>query len=293
MKNLFALNATDGKENNRLDGAFLETARVDAAEADRMDGLFQESEQLTRRATPPSWLSSLFYFCILAAAVIGFFFVSSLFSEGKDPIGAMTLLVIALLLGTVAVFLHRYAKRMRTAFLESDEAAALEARMKAQEGRIRASLGVPFDTAETDLLSFRYKIGKKGEEQLLASGFGKYVNLVYTIWREGDRLHFANWDHRITLPLSAIGRAERVELRALLPRWTKSTPPTEGEYAPYGLEMTSYGVRIRAAYRIPVSLPEGEFEFLVPEYEKERLTALGLPLAENTEKTNQPKGEHR
>lgn len=286
MKNLFALNATDGKENGSLDGAFLETAKVDAAAAERMDELFRESERLGRRASPPSWISSLFYFCILAAAVIGFFFVSSLFAEGKDPIGAMTLLPIALVLGTVAVFLHRYAKRQRAAFFESDEAANLEARMKAEEGRIQASLGVPFGTAEADVISFRYKVEKDGGEKLLASGFGKYVNLVYNVWREGESLHFANWDHRITLPLSAIGAAEKVELRTLLPRWTKKASPTEAEYAPYRLEMTSYGVRIRAVYRIPVSLAEGDFEILVPEYEKERLTSLGIVIAEDAKGEN-------
>jgi hypothetical protein len=259
-----------------------------------MDALFKEGERLAQRANGPGWVSSLFYFCLLAAAVVAFFFVSTLFSgEGGDPIGKGTLLVIALLLGTVAVFLHRYAARRRAEFLDSEETADLERRMKEEERCIQASLGVPLGTAETDVLSFRYRTDKKGETQTVVTGYWKTINLVYTVWREGDLLHFANWDHRITLPASALGQAERVPFKTLLPRWTKSTPPTEGEYAPYGLETNRFGVRIGAAYRIPVTVAEGEFEFLVPEYEKERLAALGIPLAEGTEETNQPKGEHQ
>ena len=281
MKNLFALDLTRDKNNGRLDGAFLQTAKVDPDAAERMDGLFHEGEGMAKRFSPPGWISSLFYFCFVAAAVVGYFFVSTLLSGGgEDPIGTATLLAIALVLGTVAIFLYRYTVRRRIAFLEGDETADLEARMKAEEGRIRASLGVPCGTAETDVISFRYKTDKKGRDVPVSTGFGKYVNLVYTVWREGDSLHFANWDHRITLPLLAVGEAERVELRTLLPRWTKATPPTKGEYAAFGLEKTSWGVRIKAVYRIPVTLPDGDFEFLVPEYEKDHITALGIAIAQ-------------
>ena len=294
MKNLFALDLTEDKDNGRLDGAIFETARVDQDAALRMDALFKEGERLAQRAHGPGWVSSLFYFCLLAAAVVAFFFVSTLFSgEGGDPIGRGTLLVIALLLGTVAVFLHRYAARRRAELFEGEESTDLERRMKEEERCIQASLGVPPGTAETDVLSFRYKTDKKGETQIVVTGFWKHINLVYNVWREGDLLHFANWDHRITLPVSALGQAERVPFKTLLPRWTKSTPPTEGEYAPYGLETNRYGVRIGAAYRVRVTAAEGEFEFLVPEYEKERLAALGIPVAEGPQETNQPKGENQ
>lgn len=118
--------------------------------------------------------------------------------------------------------------------LESDEGNLKKNRLDSAVNRIYAELGVPDSTAETDILSFGYKI-KNGEIKAKSRGFEltPYNNLIYRVFSDGSSLCLVNMDGRFEIPLSDIKGIKTVKEHITLSDWNKDTPCRKGEYKQY------------------------------------------------------------
>ncbi len=152
----------------------------------------------------------------------------------------------------------------------ADAAADLAAEAAELAVRCDAALSVCADAVPMDILCRSWRPSDEAITSLVQ--LGDFVNLPMRAWVQDNCLSLA-WQGAVyTLPLAAIGPAQKVDQKLLLPRWNKTQPANAACWRPWKLTVGTAGVYVRPYYQF--ELAGSGLVLRVPAYELPALLTL-------------------
>lgn len=201
-------------------------------------------------------------------------------------LGAALLIVVAVMSGNtlwlpcagallaIYILLRRIGKRRAAAGQATEEARALAQQRTVLEAAVRASLGIPEDAVQVDILRRCWQPGDEDRSGIVQ--LGDYGNHPRFAWASDDHLYLADSTEAYAFTFAELGIPAKVDIRLLLPRWNKPEPPTSAAWRAFHLSVGAGGVYCRPFFEVGVADTGRVLRF--PAYEMPtllQLTGLG------------------
>ncbi len=246
MKPFLGFDLTENKKNEQYNGEELLKVKTTEAQKTAFENAVDDNLELVDKAKLPLIFRIAEAVCgigglLLAGGIVRAWGDSDDMTFARMYENVPWIFWVSGALFVIYLILKLIGNKKAKAVLESDEGNLKKSRLDSAVNRIYAELGVPDSTAETDILSFGYKI-KNGEIAAKTRGFETtpYNNLIYRVFSDGNSLCLVNMDGRVEIPLSDIKGIKTVKKHITLSDWNKDTPFNKGEYKQYKLTTDNY-----------------------------------------------------
>lgn len=278
---MFCVDITLDKKNEKINGTEFTTARVSDKLSDNLENTSDEVETIEKESKLPLWMrivravSGYLGLIIFVALVRGVLEVgiSQVYKNAPYffPICAACILcwfVLTLL-----------AKNKARSVIETDETNNTLETLEKDIQSIYDELGVPAEAVSADVLMFKYKV-KKGKPVPYAVNMmpTPYIFFEFKIYRDGEKLCFADLDSVVSIELSELKTIRRVNKRTTALGWNKEEEPTKGIYKPYKMTVSNIGtVNFKPYYILEMEHDGVLWGIYFPPYELsvfEKLTGL-------------------
>ncbi len=237
MKPFYAIDLTDNKNNEVINGREFLVATPPLAITQAYESLEEKADQMTERAKLPKYLRVIQWVCgAIATFAIGVSIEILIDGDADLSFAEIYSSVpwLFYLCGACAVvwlILFILAHKKEKSVLESDEGTQLFTSLAAAVDGVFDSLSVPDTAIDTDILCFTYKI-KKGEVKPYAKGTmpTPFLNQPCRVYSDTDNLYIADIDGKYALPRRSFKNITKVKKKILLPHWNKQTDPSDEQY---------------------------------------------------------------
>lgn len=277
MKHVFGYNAETGE----LDGKGLMYREMKESLSKRQDELVEAGNKQEEQASLPSWLENVkiiakfFMIVTLCGSVSG---ILKALTDGKHFVeiakNGWWIWLIAGISTAIFLIIHFISKKKVKAVVESEEFNLVEKRSERLYKEIMEDLKVPQDAPQTDLLIHSYKLSKNGKKRN-AGLLSVYYNLQFHVYKEEDKLCFADVGTVYGVPMDGLKRIVKINKLATFPNWNKEERYNEGEYKKYKINTNNYGTLfVKPYYSLQFVADNEEFELLFPPYELETIQKI-------------------
>lgn len=279
MKPLFAIDITNDKKNEAVNGEEFITKTASENIADSLEEN-QDELQATIKKSQPLWLTiTKFVFLMYALIVASGILRADI--DFKQAFQNAPILIISGFLSFVAwLILFAFSKiKEKKVLKESNVEKQIEDICKDIK-IIFEELGVPSDAKDVDVLMFRYKVKDDEIKPYLGMGNAPFINFEFKAYTDGKRLHLADTNNVYSLDLDELRQITKVNKRIVVIGWNKEESPKKGEYKEYKISVND-GAANTVSYK-PYYILEGvhngeAYGIYFPCYELttfERLTGL-------------------
>lgn len=288
MKNMFGVNVTENKENERIDGECFRTREISEIQKKQLErAAVNGLEQEERKEIPGVfwWIGKI---CGLIALLIAGGMVSAIFDDERTtPVGEMLarvwwLVLIAVVCGAFWGICTLAEKRKAKNVEESEEYQRANRETEQRIEASRAELEIPADAAELDILHGEYRIknGKAKPEAMSKLTPIVWLNLGMWVYRREECLCIAGLESEYSVPLGEIRGIREIRKSIVLPLWNKEESPYHSkEYKPYRLKEDTAGVRCKPYYVLEIVHGGEEYGVYFPKYELEAMQKMsGAPM---------------
>lgn len=279
MKPLFAIDLTNNKKNDIVNGEEFIVQRSSTELLESHEKTVEQLEETEKRAKLPLALKIIKYICIyfpLSVLVSTVRAISDDITFSQAYRNAPYLYWIAFFCVVVFLFLKIYEKRNEKNVINSDEAAHDAKKLSEYTDIIYEELSVPEDARDLDILFFHYKV-KNGEIKPCEKGMmpTPYVNFAVKAFTDNDNLYLASLDIKYAFPLSSLSRIRTVNKRISCFGWNKDIGIKEGIYKQYKLSYDNLGLVSCRRYHIIEINRSGELYCIyIPDYELPQIEEL-------------------
>lgn len=285
MKPLFAIDITQNKKNETVNGEEFIVARADTFSTEALEDRQENLQKTLEASRLPLWLQIVKLLCGGFGLIVAGCSVEPVLELGIEQVfaNAPVLLIAGGVCLVAWAILQFYSRRREKSVLQEQNA---EDQVEAIERNARAiyeELGVPVDAATVDVLMFHYKI-RKGEPipQTLGLQTVPFVNLEVKAYESDGCLCLADTEHRYAFPLSGIKGIRTVNKRIGIPSWNKEEDPRKGIYKPYRMTVSDAGDVYFKPYYVLEIEREGElYGLYFPCYERAVFERLSGKRAED------------
>jgi len=281
MKPLFAINLTDDKKNEVVNGSEFVTKTASIQNTDSLEENQEELKQSIKKSQLPLWLQIVTYICGIYALIVAASIIKNLdIGFAQMFKNAPALIITAPICGLIWLIFFVYSKIKSKRVLAEENVEQQIADIDKDIDAIYAELGVPNDAINVDILMFRYKI-KDGEIKPYGGMQNvPYMNFEIKAYTDGKYLHFADTENIYSFDLSELRSITTVNKRISTMNWNKEEHPRKGEFKQYKITVSDESVPY-ILYK-PFHILEGEhngekYGIYFPCYELpafERLTGL-------------------
>lgn len=281
MKPLFAINLTDDKKNEVVNGSEFVTKTASIQNTDSLEENQEELKQSIKKSQLPLWLQIVTYICGIYALIVAASIIKNLdIGFAQMFKNAPALIITAPICGLIWLIFFVYSKIKSKKVLAEENVEQQIADIDKDIDAIYAELGVPDDAINVDILMFRYKI-KDGEIKPYGGMQNvPYLNFEIKAYTDGKCLHFADTENIYSFDLSELRGISTVNKRISTMNWNKEEHPRKGEFKQYKITVSDESVPY-ILYK-PFHILEGEhngekYGIYFPCYELpafERLTGL-------------------
>ena len=281
MKPLFAINLTDDKKNEVVNGSEFVTKTASIQNTDSLEENQEELKQSIKKSQLPLWLQIVTYICGIYALIVAASIIKNLdIGFAQMFKNAPALIITAPICGLIWLIFFVYSKIKSKKVLAEENVEQQIADIDKDIDAIYAELGVPDDAINVDILMFRYKI-KDGEIKPYGGMQNvPYLNFEIKAYTDGKCLHFADTENIYSFDLSELRSITTVNKRISTMNWNKDEHPRKGEFKQYKITVSDESVPY-ILYK-PFHILEGEhngekYGIFFPCYELpafERLTGL-------------------
>lgn len=281
MKPLFAINLTDDKKNEVVNGSEFVTKTASIQNTDSLEENQEELKQSIKKSQLPLWLQIVTYICGIYALIVAASIIKNLdIGFAQMFKNAPALIITAPICGLIWLIFFVYSKIKSKKVLAEENVEQQIADIDKDIDAIYAELGVPDDAINVDILMFRYKI-KDGEIKPYGGMQNvPYLNFEIKAYTDGKCLHFADTENIYSFDLSELRGISTVNKRISTMNWNKDEHPRKGEFKQYKITVSDESVPY-ILYK-PFHILEGEhngekYGIYFPCYELpafERLTGL-------------------
>ena len=258
MKPLFAIDVTEDKKNEVVNGSEFITKNASVQNTDALEDNQEELRQSIKKSQLPFWLQIVMYILGMFALLVILNVISNGFDIGFTQVfrNAPILIIAGFLCGIAWLVLYLYSKKKSKKVLQNENVDKQIEDIEKDFDKIYNELGVPSDAINIDILMFRYKI-KNGEVKLHTGMQNtQYINLEVKAFTDGKYLHFADASDLYSFDLAELREIKTVNKRISAMNWTKEESPRKGEYKQYKIMVnTEYGYTV--SYK-PYYILEGE-----------------------------------
>ena len=281
MKTLFAINLTDDKKNEVVNGNEFVTKTASIQNTDSLEENQEELKQSIKKSQLPLWLQIVTYICGAYALIVVLNVLTNLdIGFAQMFKNAPALIISAIICGFIWLIFFVYSKIKSKRVLAEENVEQQISDIDKDIDAIYAELGVPNDAINVDILMFRYKI-KDGEIKPYGGMQNvPYLNFEIKAYTDGKCLHFADTENIYSFDLSELRSITTVNKRISTMNWNKEEHPRKGEFKQYKITVSDESVPY-ILYK-PFHILEGEhngekYGIYFPCYELpafERLTGL-------------------
>ena len=270
MKNLFSFNV---KTNEIIGQEFL-IRKPDKELSEKSDECADALMGYEKKGGMPLWYTIIEYILLFAAIICLPGFFRGCLDNGFDVAyrrGAAILIVgvIALVAGLVMLII-KYLRHKKVE--QSPEVHEALSEMSELTDKIKESLLVPENSADTDILCRPFKL-KKGKVKR-GSHFFDCFNFSFWVFVEGENLCLANADGVYGIPLSSITDAVKIKKAVTSMAWNKDETVKDPKYKQF-VKVNNYGLYFfKPHYSLRFKHNDEEWEILIPGYEMEVISSL-------------------
>lgn len=276
MKNFFGIEVTQDKNNLTFDGNKFLTGKIDDSLSKMIDETTLKFKDLQKKMSLPMFLnviyiSSVLLFVLFFSIFFRLVLVESLtFKEiyHKAPY-LLYLILFFLIVFIILVVIKR--KRFKS-IVKKDEFTKLTKAFQEVIDLAKVQLGIPQDTFEIDVLSFKYIIDKKGKRRVRngAMNLFDFNNLAVNVFVKNDCLCFYDLKSCYEVPLTFFKEIKKVKKLCVLTSWNKDEPVNSKKYKTYKTYQNSNGmIMCRYYYSLTIQDNQEEFELYIPPYDIE------------------------
>lgn len=285
MKIFLGCDVTEDRDNEKYNGEEFITARPSEAQAKALDKNFDETADMIFNKTPTEKITSF----IKAICCLGSILPTLVLFAAISKTEEITIKEVYqnvpwafYLVGALAVIwgiLEVVTKNMEKAKEESEESKQLDRDRDTISRNIFAEMNVPFDTPDTELISFQYTT-ESGKPEIYKSKdeITPFNNFSMKLFTANGKLCIADLEGKYEIDLSKLRRISTVDKRITLPIWYKDTPCSKGEYKRFNIREEKYGMVSFKPYHVLEFEHEGDlWGIYFPCYELdtiEKLTGL-------------------
>ena len=273
MKPIFAIDITEDKKNDKVNGERFITGRISFDTKSRFEQKSENLEQTVEKSKLPTWMG-------VAKIVCGFVFLIVLagtIRSGADLEQAFQnapwLLISGAVCGVAWAVLQIMSKKKEKEVFTEENAVEQAENIRADIKEIYKELGVPSNARNIDIMTFKYA-EKDGKIKVKATGMQmfEYANLDVKAYTRDGYLHLADIESVYSFKLSEIKAIRSVKKHTTLSSWNKDAEPTDKKYK---LTVDQYGMIHIKGYHIIEIEQEGEiYGIYFPSYEREAFEML-------------------
>lgn len=243
MKPFYAIDITEDKKSEQLNGQEFVIATVSSAKAQMLSSAAENMTSLVDKAKLPLPLRIIQTVCGFAALLVA---VGIMRGLGEVTIAqayenAGWLFWMAGVCAIVWLVLFLMARKQQSQVLESDETRRTTTGLETLADGIYTDLNVPKNAPDTDILFFRYKL-KDGEPDPKTTGMdtAPYNPMEFKAFVQDGNLCLANLENKYGFPLSELRRIRTVKKHICMVDWNKETEPTKEPYKQYKMSTDNY-----------------------------------------------------
>lgn len=285
MKPFLCTDVTLDKANEEYNGKEFITAKPSDALAEAYENNLNESIDMIFKKTPKEKIIILLRAVCLILTVFPLLILVSILCEVDEMTLGMvynTFPWAFYVVGAAAVcwvILEIINKKYEKAKEESEESKQLDRDRDTISRNIFAEMNVPFDTPDTELISFQYTT-ESGKPEIYKSKdeITPFNNFSMKLFTANGKLCIADLEGKYEIDLSKLRRISTVDKRITLPIWYKDTPCSKGEYKRFNIREEKYGMVSFKPYHVLEFEHEGDlWGIYFPCYELdtiEKLTGL-------------------
>ncbi len=272
MKPIFCTDVTVSRSNQDINGREFITNTSPEGVRSILEGKAEELQKTIEKAKFPSWLMTVKSVCGFMSVLMGFSAFSKAMEGGIPALLEGKNAGVVILCAVCAAAWFYLNKMSKDAEKKLDENPEIKEKSKELEGGINMifeSMGVPASATDTDVIMFRYKI-KNGVitpdcPPMLPAA---YFNFACKAYSDGDNLCLADTENVFSFNKSEIVGIRRVEKKINMASWNKETPPTDPQFAEYGVSIAKMGfISVPYYYAIDIVHDGESFELYFPPYE--------------------------
>ncbi len=247
MKPFLAIDLTEDKKNDKLNGEEFLALRTSAAMAQVLESSTEQAEETIEESKLPLVVRIVHWICGAYVLLFAFSILKAIIREDGVSLGEAYQNVpwmfwtagVCLLVWVILKFMSK--KKEKNVF-EDEGNTQVFSKLEGICDTIFTELSVPADSKKVDLLSFFYKenngeIKVKEKPMQMHSHF----NPVFHIFSDSENLYLANLEGKYAIPLSSLQAIRTVKKRIRLQEWNKDEPFNSGIYKQYKLTNDDYG----------------------------------------------------
>lgn len=276
MKNVFGLNLSSGKEalsSRDMDGANFIVKELGEKEVAALTELETNLEQQRKKFELPFFFSVLKYICIICGMILlaGTFRAQTSFKEGFAN-APYIYIAIPIVFG-IAIILFIIETVKRKKYSKSPEFENQIQEIERVSKMAKDYLGIPNDSLPVDVLLFEYK-EKDGKITPYRKMY-THVPIEMFLFRDESSIFLADHATVLSFNIDDIKSIDKVDKKVILSNWNKEEGFRSAKYAEYGIASDKMGVlHIKYHYSIKIENENGNFEILIPPYEKSNFSDI-------------------
>lgn len=272
MKPVFAVDITDNKNNDEINGAEFITQTAAQIDAERLQKSSERAQEHIDRAKLPLWARIVEYVC-LGLGVVVFSGISEALgddvtlAEAYQNAAWLFYLCGGFFVTFAALAIWSVVRKRRV--LNTDEAQTALAAFERESNLIYVQMGVPDDAVCVDVLTFCYKV-RDGEVRPKSVGLDStpYTNTQMRLFVKDGSLSLASASAIYSFSLSEICEIRRVDKRISLSQWNKELPCTDKSFKEWRIfEDSNSDISVKPYYILAVKHNGEEWGIYFPCYE--------------------------
>ena len=270
MKPLFAIDITENKKNEVINGEEFITARITDECADNLEASQSAATSLSNKGKLSVWLEMLktllgcFGFMIVIMLLPTAISIGFAAAFGGTPV--LSVIGILCLIGWGVLFTISKIKKIQYEKTH-DEEAIIRSLNEAMRDAY-AMLGVPEDAESVDVLWFRYKV-KNGAPIPVDTiqQITKFVNIDMRAFVKDGNLCLADLSTVYSIRLEGIKSITKINKRLHFPSWNKDVKHNELMYKPYKITLNDGILSVKPYYVLTFEANGEEYGIYFPPYE--------------------------
>lgn len=269
MKNIFAINRTDGK-NEIVDGASIASKKVSdelQKEIDDLDDKLSEMETKVAPSKLNNYIGIAAYFIIL----ISLFFILGNYKQNKDSqfIDIFLKCLIPFILIIISVAAIVVIKVLNTKKINkiqsSDEYINLNKTSIEIQNKLSEEMGIPDNASRIDILSNVYKI--VGGNQVPINKMLDYVAVAATVFVKDNDLCLFDNEYLFAIPIEDIS-IKKYERKIKVIGWNKPEKFKRSDYSKYSIRVDQMGIfQHKYYFQLEFKNNEDNYAIVIPVYE--------------------------
>lgn len=268
MKILFGINITNSRKEPEIWGDELVAQALPPVQA---EALTKETDKLENREEYmklPKALRWVKNIAMIAALAILGGTIRALVDTPLSEAFQNAAWVFYIMLGCGLIWgvleLAQWARKKRLG--SKEDLKAQQARVQSMIQNAYATLGVPADAANVDVLVSRFKV--KGE-RIFLKGFltNTFINPELRAFAQDGFLYLVDGKQKYAIPLADITGFDKINRRVSISSWNKEQYITEEPYKSHKMGETRYGISFKPYYALEFRHEGESWRLYIPPYE--------------------------